>query len=83
MNDAIYIVREYGEEGQTREHGIFVDATKARHKARDVGEDLAPFTTVEVLSFKLEGLEFVPAVEGDPEWCEYSVEAGGPVRSRP
>lgn len=83
MTDAIYIVREYGEEGQTTEHGIFTDPTKARHKARDVGEGLAPFSGVEVLSFKRVGDEFVEAQEGDPEWHQYSVEAGEPVGRRP
>jgi len=72
--DNIYIVREHGEEGQTWEHGIYAEFTAARHKARDVGETLRPFSTVQVTSYKLEGAQFVPTEEDDPGHEHYLVE---------
>jgi hypothetical protein len=70
----LYMVNWHGEEGQTAEHGIFVDPNIARGKAVDVGLDLAPFSCVVVTSYKREGAEFVPTVKGDPGHYTFSVE---------
>lgn len=70
MNDTnLYFVHWYGEEGQTSEHGIFVDPNIARTRAEEI--QIRPFETVVVTSFRRDGSEFVRTEKGDPGHYSY------------
>ena len=72
MTKNLYFVKWTCEEGHTSDHGILTDPEAARRRA--AGVHLPRFSCVVVASFKLEGAEFIPTVEGDPGHLEFSLE---------
>jgi len=72
MTDNLYFVKWTGEEGHTSDHGMFTDPEVARRRA--AGVHLPRFSCVVIASYKREGVEFVPTVEGDPGHLEFGLE---------